>query len=95
MRSGHRALRQRRCAIPALDKDTVHRLDALFRQSVYGRLAGYEDANDADRLALDPVMRLVAGGRAVDAQVASASQMRRRCPWPRIGRRWPVQAGKG
>ncbi|HGM4354037.1 TPA: transposase, partial [Pseudomonas aeruginosa] len=36
-------------------KNTVHRLDGLFRQSVFGRLAGYEDVNDADRLALDPV----------------------------------------
>jgi hypothetical protein len=42
-------------------RNTVHRLDGLFRQSVYGRLAGYEDANDADRLALDPVMRQVVG----------------------------------
>ncbi len=56
-------------------KNTVHRLDGLFRQSVYGQLAGYEDVNDADRLALDPVMRQVVGGRAVDAQAASASQM--------------------
>lgn len=58
-------------------KNTVHRLDGLFRQSVYGRLAGYEDVNDADRLALDPVMRQVVGGRAVNAQAASASQMGR------------------
>jgi hypothetical protein len=58
-------------------KNTVHRLDGLFRQSVYGRLAGYEDVNDADRLALDPVMRQIFGGRAVDAQAASASQMGR------------------
>jgi hypothetical protein len=58
-------------------KNTVHRLDGLFRQSVYGRLAGYEDVNDADRLALDPVMRQVVGGRAVDAQAASDSQMGR------------------
>jgi hypothetical protein len=58
-------------------KNTVHRLDGLFRQSVYGRLAGYEDVNDADRLALDPVMRQVVGGRAVDAQAASALQMGR------------------
>jgi len=58
-------------------KNTVHQLDGLFRQSVYGRLAGYEDVNDADRLALDPVMRQVVGGRAVDAQAASASQMGR------------------
>ena len=58
-------------------KNSVHRLDGLFRQSVFGRLAGYEDVNDADRLALDPVMRQVVGGRAVDAQAASASQMGR------------------
>jgi hypothetical protein len=58
-------------------KNRVHRLDGLFRQSVYGRLAGYEDVNDADRLALDPVMRQVVGGRAVDAQAASVSQMGR------------------
>ncbi len=38
---------------------------------MFGRLAGYEDVNDADRLALDPVMRQVVGGRAVDAQAAS------------------------
>ena len=58
-------------------KNTVHRLDGLFWQSVFGRLAGYEDVNDADRLAVDPVMRQVVGGRTVDAQAASASQMRR------------------
>jgi hypothetical protein len=58
-------------------KNTVHRLDGLLRQSVFGRLAGYEDVNDADRLALDPVMRQVVGGRAVDAQAASTSQMGR------------------
>ena len=58
-------------------KNTVHQFDGLFRQSVFGRLAGYEDVNDADRLALDPVMRQVVGSRAVAAQAASASQMGR------------------
>ena len=58
-------------------KNTVHRLDGQFRQSVYGRLAGHEDVNDADRLALDPVIRQVVGGGAVDGQAASASQMGR------------------
>ncbi len=55
----------------------LHSLIGLLRQSVFGRLAGYEDVNDADRLALDPVMRQVVGGRAVDARAASASQMGR------------------
>jgi len=58
-------------------KNTTHRLDGQFRESVYGRLTGYEDVNDADRLALDPVMRQIVGGRAVDTQAASATQMGR------------------
>ena len=40
-----------------------HRLLGLLRQSVYGRLAGYEDLNDAERLARDPAMRAVVGVR--------------------------------
>jgi hypothetical protein len=28
-------------------KNTIHRLDGLFRQSVFGRLAGYEEVKDA------------------------------------------------
>ncbi|MDU8913815.1 transposase, partial [Aestuariicoccus sp. MJ-SS9] len=51
----------------------LHSLVGLLRQSIFGRLAGYEDVNDADRLASDPVMRQVVGGRAVDGQAASAS----------------------
>ena len=31
----------------------------LFRQSVYSRLAGYEDVNDAERLSQDPTFRLI------------------------------------
>ena len=38
-------------------RNCVHSLVGLLRQSVFGRLAGYEDVNDADRFALDPVMR--------------------------------------
>ena len=58
-------------------KNTINRLGGLLRQCVFERLAGYEDVNDADRLALDPVTRQVVGGRAVDAQATSASQMGR------------------
>ena len=54
-----------------------HALAGLFRQSVFGRLAGYEDVNDAERLRHDPVMRWVVGGRAASGAAASPSQMGR------------------
>ena len=54
-----------------------HRLVGLLRQSVFGRLAGYEDVNDADRLCRDPAMRWVVGDRAITGSAASASQMGR------------------
>src|ERR671916_1284615 len=54
-----------------------HTLTAQIRQAIFGRLAGYEDVNDADRLAHDPAMRWVVGGRSLTYQAASASQMGR------------------
>src|SRR6202023_3525396 len=54
-----------------------HLLVGLLRQSVFGRLAGYEDVNDADRLCRDPAMRWVVGGQAPMGRAASASQMGR------------------
>jgi hypothetical protein len=58
-------------------KNGRHRLGGLLRQSVFGRLAGYEDVNDADRLCRDPAMRWVVGDRAITGPAASASQMGR------------------
>ena len=54
-----------------------HGIVSLLRQSVYGRLAGYEDVNDADRLGRDPAMRWIVGGKAVERGGASTSQMGR------------------
>ncbi len=54
-----------------------HTLTAQVRQSVFGRLTGYEDVNDADRLAHDPALRWIVGGRAVTHNAASTSQMGR------------------
>ena len=58
-------------------KNGRHLLVGLLRQSVFGRLAGYEDVNDADRLCRDPAMRWVVGDRAITGSAASASQMGR------------------
>jgi hypothetical protein len=38
-----------------------HQFSALLRQSLFSRIAGYEDTNDADRLSSDPTLRLVTG----------------------------------
>ena len=56
-------------------KNGWHGIIGLLRQSVYGRLAGYEDVNDADRLGRDPAMRWIVGDRAVERGGASTSQM--------------------
>ena len=58
-------------------KNGRHDVVGLLRQSVYGRLAGYEDVNDADRLGRDPAMRWIVGGKAVERGGASTSQMSR------------------
>ena len=58
-------------------KNTRHLLAGLLRQSVFGRLAGYEDLNDADRLAHDPAMRAVVDRSGLDRRAASTSQMGR------------------
>ena len=58
-------------------KNSQHAMTGLFRQSVFGRLGGYEDVNDADRLGRDPAMRWIVGGRAVARAAASTSQMGR------------------
>jgi hypothetical protein len=58
-------------------KNIRHRLAALLRQSVLGRLAGYEDVNDAQRLARDPAMRAIVGREGFDRAAASSSQMGR------------------
>ena len=54
-----------------------HSLIGLLRQSVYARLAGYEDLNDAERLRVDPVFGQLIGGRAAEKGAASVSQMSR------------------
>ena len=46
-------------------KNIQHEMEGLLRQSLYSRLAGYEDTNDAEGLRNDPGMRAVIGSRAL------------------------------
>ena len=52
-----------------------HELVYLLRQSVYSRLTGYEDINDAVRLARYPAIQAAVGRRAPDKQAASTNTM--------------------
>src|SRR3712207_2024683 len=54
--------------------NTRHPLTELLRQSVFGRLAGYEGVNDAERPAYDPATRAVIGRGGLDRRAASTSQ---------------------
>jgi hypothetical protein len=58
-------------------RNIQHELVPLLRQSVYSRLAGYEDTNDAERLARDPAMQAVVGRRALEKQAASTNTLGR------------------
>ncbi len=58
-------------------KNIRHLVEGLFRQAVFGRLAGYEDVNDAERLSLDPAMRTIVDRRGLDRKAASTSEMGR------------------
>jgi hypothetical protein len=67
-------------------KNGRHALVGLLRQSVFGRLAGYDDVNDAERFRHDPAMRWIVGSKAASGAAASPSQM------GRFETRWLTQA---
>ena len=54
-----------------------HHLVPLLRQSIYSRLAGYDDTNDAERLSQDPARRVVVGWQGSERTGASTSEMGR------------------
>lgn len=57
-------------------RNVHHELVPLLRQSVYSRLAGYEDTNDAARLARDPAMQAVVGRREILEPIVERYQER-------------------
>src|ERR1700722_7503319 len=60
---GLSALAGGRLADALTGKNGRHALVGMLRQAVFGRLAGYEDVNDAERLRHDPAMRWIVGGK--------------------------------
>jgi len=50
-------------------------LPDLLRQSIYSRLAGYEDLNDAERLSQDPTFRLIGSERIWERGAALPSRL--------------------
>ena len=56
-------------------KNTQLPLADLFRQSVYSRIAGYEDVNDAERLVQDPAFRLIGSEKVWDRGAALTSRL--------------------
>jgi hypothetical protein len=56
-------------------KNTQLPLPDLLRQSIYRRLAGYEDLNDAERLSNDPTFRLIGSAKIRDRGAALPSRL--------------------
>ena len=72
-----------------------HDSAALLRQRIYQVVAGYEDANDADRLRHDPMLQIVADQKLGDALGSqptlsrpNSSMVRRLDPDPSAKKRW-------
>src|SRR5450830_1979097 len=56
-------------------KNTQLPLADLVRQSIYSRLAGYEDVNDAERLSQDPAFRLIGSEKIWERGAALTSRL--------------------
>ena len=73
-RLGFGELIEEHLADPRRGNNTPFPLADLWRQSVYGRLAGYEDVNDAERLSQDPTFRLIGSEKIWERGAALTSR---------------------
>ncbi len=74
-RLGLTTLIERHLVDPRTGHNRQFPLPDLFRQSIYSRLAGYEDTNDAERLAEDPAFRMLASRERRETSVALTSTL--------------------
>src|SRR2546430_7986773 len=72
---GLSGLIERHLADPRTGHNRQFPLPDLFRQSIYSRLAGYEDTNDAERLAEDPAFRMMASRERRETSIALTSTL--------------------
>ncbi len=74
-RLGLSALMQRYLIDSRRGRNVQLPLSDLLRQSIYSRLAGYEDVNDAERLAQDPTFRLIGSRKIWERGAALTSRL--------------------
>src|SRR2546430_1114954 len=74
-RLGLDALIERHLTNPRTGHNRQFSVSDLFRQSIYSRLAGYQDTNDAERLAEDPTFRMLASRERRETSVALTSTL--------------------
>jgi len=74
-RLGLSALIEQHLTDPRTGQNSQFPLPDLFRQSIYSRLAGYEDTNDAERLAEDPAFRMLAARERRESSIALTSTL--------------------
>jgi hypothetical protein len=74
-------------------RNTQLPLPDLLRQSVYSRLAGYEDLNDAERLSQDPTFCLIGSEKIRDRGAALPSRLHWFETEVRIPVKWASDSG--
>ena len=74
-RLGLSPLIERHLTDPRTGRNAQFPLADLLRQSIYSRLAGYEDTNDTERLAEDPTFRMLPSRERRDTSVALTSRL--------------------
>jgi Transposase DDE domain group 1 len=74
-RLGVSTMIERQLSDPRTGRNAQFPLGDLFRQSIYSRLARYEDTNDAERLAEDPTFRMLASRARRETSVALTSTL--------------------
>jgi len=74
-RLGPSALIERHLTDPRTGPNSRFPLPDLVRQALYSRLEGYEDTNDAERLAEDPAFRRLASRERRETSVALTSTL--------------------